>query len=93
MVCFLSHCHRAGVWQLGGPYLVQFGLGTGEGEGEANWKVLVLDVLLLHEVPQAVGNMVKQLPHIDITLVTMLHSIYNVLFLTDNQRVTVTTTV
>ena len=49
--------------QLGGPYLVEFGLGTGEGEGEAHWKVLVLDVLLLHEVPQAVGHVVKQLPH------------------------------
>ena len=44
MVCFISHCHRAGVWQLVGPYLVQFGLGTGEGEGEAQGEGLPLEL-------------------------------------------------
>lgn len=42
-------------------HLVQFGLSAGEGEGEAHWKLFVLDVLLLHEVTQTVGNVAEKL--------------------------------
>lgn len=46
---------------LGSAYLVQLGLGTGEGEGESYWKLLILDVLLLHEVAQTISNVSKEL--------------------------------
>lgn len=44
-------------------YLVQLRLSTGEGESKANRQLFVLDILLLHEVSQAFGHMVKQLQH------------------------------
>lgn len=42
-------------------YLVQFGLAAGEGERESHGKLLVLDLLFVHKVPETFGDMVKEL--------------------------------
>lgn len=40
-------------------YLIQLGLLTGEREGEAQWKLLLLYVQLLHKVSQTIYNVVE----------------------------------
>lgn len=42
-------------------HLIQLGLVTREREGEAKGQLLVLDFQLLHEVGQALGNVVEEL--------------------------------
>lgn len=42
-------------------HLIQLGLVTREGEGEAEGQLLLLDVQLLHEVGQALSDVVKEL--------------------------------
>lgn len=43
------------------PHLVYFGLSTGERKGESNGQFLVFDLPFLHEVSQALSNMIKKL--------------------------------
>lgn len=40
-------------------YLIKFGLLAREGEGEANWQLLVFNVMLFHEVAQTLCHMVE----------------------------------
>lgn len=60
----MSFCPPGLLCSLGipeGTYLIYLGLPTREGKCESHRQFLVLDVFFLHEVSQALGDMVKKL--------------------------------